>query len=155
MNGGNNMKRGIRVIGMILLLAALLSMFAYAENEASPYSSTYLTRYEVSLERSGTALEIWFDVTGRYVLPEIGTKTIVLQRSADGLRWTPTKVFSYTDYTNMLVHNQIQHISHVTHTDVSWQYYRAYVAVYGGDGTNGDTRYVYTNTVQIPTNQNP
>lgn len=148
------MKKLTKILAVILVLALLSpSVAAAAVDTVQPLSSAYLASYSVYLIISGTTVRSHFRVTGMSVLEEIGAKEIILQESPDGVTWTDVATFSYTDpaYASLMIASGKQVFnSNVPYEDgIEGYYYRAYVTIWGGDGTNGDARYAYTTVKQI------
>ena len=145
------MKQIMRTVALFLLFSTLLSAVAFAADSASPCSSAYLQNYttQLALVSGSTKLNISFHVSGTKVLDEIGAKQINLQRSTDGESWTTMKIFWPSDYPRMLGTNTISHGSYVEYSVSRGFYYRAYIKIWGGKDGGGDSRYVYTNVIDL------
>ncbi len=139
------------VLTLLALILCITCIPAAQANEAIPYSSQYISSYQVSLNNTGEKLEVGFYVTGMGIVNDLGAHTIIIQRSRNGSSWTNVKAFYYTDagYSHMMGHQTRIHQAYVTYTGTSGNYYRALVKVWGGDGTSGDMFPAYTNVIQL------
>lgn len=146
------MRQITRAIAVLLLFSMLLPTTTFATDIISPCSSAYLQSYgtNLSVAAGTTKLQISFSVRGTKTLDEIGAKQINLQRSTDGVSWTTMKIFWPSDYPRMLGTNTIFHNSYVEYAVSKGFYYRAYIKIWGGKDGGGDSRYVYTNTIYLP-----
>lgn len=146
------MKRITKVLAIILVLALLApSVAAATVDPVVPTSSAYLASYSAYMSFSGTTVKAHFRVTGMSVLAEIGAKEVIIQESTDGVNWTDIATFNYADPGNdeMLATGKQIYTSYVSCTGTSGNYYRCYVTIWGGDGTNGDARYIYSTAKQL------
>lgn len=145
------MKRTIRIIALVLTISICFSFVAFASNSVMPYSSAYLDSYttKLSLISGTTKLQICFNVSGVRILDEIGTKKIVLQRSTNKTVWTTVKTFTPDQYPRMLGTETDYHAAYVEYIATRGYYYRAYITIWGGKDGGGDSRYVYTNIVNL------
>ena len=89
-------------------------------------------------------LQIWFRVTGVDDWADIGVLTIYLYESTDQTNWTRVKTFRHMDYEQMLGHNFGHHMNYVTYQGTVGRYYKAYVCIWAGSETDGDSRYIWT-----------
>ena len=143
------MKRIIRITALLLVLAMMAPAVAAATGEEiQPRASLYLQSFSVYMTMN-EKVNVGFRVYGTGFMADIGVTEIVLQCSANGSTgWTDVATYYYTDtqYANkMMAHNKLYLDSSVPYEDgISGYYYRALVTVYAGDGTNGDSRQVYT-----------
>lgn len=116
---------------------------------AVPYASQYLSSYNSRIypAEDGT-LQIWFWVTGTQTWTYLGVLTIQLYESTDNENWYWVKTFSNTEYDNMMSENDNYHMSYVEYDGVSGRYYKAYVTVWGGYRSIGDSFSFWTPVVQ-------
>lgn len=129
-------------IAILLCFVFIMPASVYAvESRASYYLNSY-TSYICHM--GGGDLEIWYRVTGTGTIAEIGVLSIQLFESTDRVNWTRVTTFEFYDTEGMLAYNTFQHMSHVDYQGRLGKYYRAYVCIWGGDGTNGDARYFWT-----------
>lgn len=137
----------IRLLSFLLIFAFILPfpVFAATPDIAVPTASYYLDAYGAYICPVGSYdIQIWWNVIGTDAMADIGALTIMLYESTDNVTWTWVKTFRHDVYTHMLDHNTGQYMNRVTYFGDSARYYKAYVTIYAGDGTNGDTRYFWT-----------
>lgn len=145
------MKRFLRCICLLLVLATVISIPVFAAETSEPRSSSFFLRSSVYLGNvSGKSFEAWFEVTGVRTMDIIGAKTIKIQRSSDGSNWTTVKTFSMDTYTSLVDTNTITHAKGVSYTGSSGYYYRAYIQLYAKSGVNTGTMNEYTSSIYIP-----
>lgn len=138
------MKRFIKAVCVILVIAILLAVPVSAESEVSPYGSYYFIDYSTYLYRvSGYQFEIWFDVAARGVMDELGVSEIKLQRSADGENWSTVLTYTPAGNPQMLCENAACHADCVYYTGTSGYEYRAYVTFYAKNSSGYGKRYMY------------
>lgn len=141
------MKKGLKIISLILVLSLLLAVPVNAEGNAEPRGSAFFGSYCTFLERGDHySVEVWFDVdsNGRQ-MDEIGTTLIDLYESKDGENWTKVKIFEVENYPEMVDYNTVSHTGHVTYyASMPGYYYRAYVTFYAKNSTGIGKRFVYT-----------
>lgn len=114
---------------------------------AEPRASDYLDSYNAYPYAAGFGkIQIWFSVIADDYMQDIGALRIMIYESSDNSNWTWVKTYTNGDTASMLVHNKIFYESHVEYSGVIGRYYKAYVCIYAGDGTNGDTRYFWTSS---------
>lgn len=142
----NNKKvgRAFRITALLLALILILPVGAMA---AEPRSSLYLDSYSAYVYRAGWAkIQVWFDVTGRGYLDEIGALEIQIYESKDNENWSWVKTYGYSDNAGMLGYNDFSHSGHIEYKGTLGRYYKAYVCIWGGKDGDGDTRYFWTNS---------
>ena len=130
-------------------LLALLLCFVFlapaSVQAVEPRASYYLDAYTAYICHMGSGeLQIWFSVTGTDEWTDIGVLDIFLYESQDRTNWTWIKTFSFEDYPEMLGHDEDLHMTYVTYQGKLARYYRAYVCIWAGSETDGDTRYIWT-----------
>ena len=129
---------------------AIVLMIPFGANAAvpktvAPCASDYLASYTSYIcHMGGGDLEIWYRVTGVGEWADIGVLSIQLFESTDQVKWTRVTTFEHYKYDTMLGHNTGHHMSHVDYEGSTGKYYKAYVCIWAGDGTNGDARYFWT-----------
>lgn len=143
------MKRVIRGVCLLLVMAMVLSISVFAAEELR--ASSFFTRTGTYLEKvSGTTFEVWFDVTAVSPMDELGVKTIKIQRSSDKASWSTMKTYSKDNYSQMIDEDATSHADCVTYTGSVGYYYRAYVTFYAKN-SNGTGEYMmYTSTIKVP-----
>ena len=137
----------LKLVVFLLVLSLLLpsSVSAATSNPVQPTASYYLSAYTAYICAIGSYdIQIWWNVIGTGGMADIGTLTIILYESTDNENWTRVKTFRHDIYTHMLDHNTGHSANRVTYFGDTARYYKAYVCIYAGDGTNGDTRYFWT-----------
>lgn len=137
----------LRFVSCLLVIIFMVPYGANAESieTVTPRASDYLMSYTSYIcDMGGGELQIWFRVTGVTDCADIGALSIQLFESTDQVNWTRVAAFSHNNHEGMLAHDTWQHMSYVTYQGRICKYYRAYVCIWGGDGTNGDARYFWT-----------
>lgn len=135
------------LIAIVLVLSVVMPVPAFAAlpDTVQPLASDYLVSYTSYIGPiGGGKVQVWFRVTGTDYMEDIGTLTIRLYESTDNINWTRVKTFLHEDYSNMLSHNDAHHMSYVEYQGVAGRYYKAYVCIWAGDETTGDSRYIWT-----------
>lgn len=131
-----------RVTALVLIVLLVCPM---AISAVDPRASDYLTSYNAYPYAAGWGkIQIWFNVTGTDYMEDIGALTIQIYESTDESNWTWVKSFTNDSTPDMLGHDEIVYQSHVEYKGTIGRYYKAYICIYAGDGTNGDTRYFWT-----------
>ena len=137
----------IRLIAIILsfsLCASIGTQAAEAET-VEPRASAYLAAYTAYICAMGNGnLEIWFEVLGTDYWADIGVLTISLYESTDNSNFYWVKAFHFTDYPQMLAHNDYFRMAHVDYEGIPGRYYKAYVCIWAGPEDGGDVRYIWT-----------
>lgn len=137
----------IKTIAILLIVSLCTPISAQAAmpETVAPMASDYLMEYTACVCAMGEGnLEIWFDVTGTRTLADIGVLTIYLYESTDNSNFYWVKTFQFTEYENMLWHNNFFCMDYVPYEGIPGRYYKAYVQVWAGPEDSGDTRYFWT-----------
>jgi hypothetical protein len=143
----NKRKNLLRIIAVVLILSLITPTNALAATPeaVAPLASDYLVSYTSYIcPMGGGKLEIWFEVNCTNDWGNIGVLMIRLYESIDNSTWTQVKTFRHTNYPNMLDHNDSFHMDYVPYYGISGRYYKAYVTIWAGSDTVGDTRYIWT-----------
>lgn len=143
------MRKLVRFMCVVMIFTIAFSTTAFAANPADPRASNYFMVSSVSLDKTDSGLEIWFDVTGVGIMDQIGAKTVALQRSSDGASWTTVKTFSKEAYTQMIDSNTSSHVCCLTYTATKGYYYKACVTFYAKKGTGTGEMVQCTSTVKF------
>lgn len=141
----------LRLVAVMLVLSLAMPIHAYAAvpDTMEPQASDYLVSYTSYVGPVGNGVvQIWFRVTGKGYMADIGVLTIMLYESTDNENWTWVETFLHEDHPNMLSHNDSHHMSYVEYQGIAGRYYKAYVCIWSGDETTGDTRYMWTRAKQ-------
>lgn len=143
------MKRFIKAVCLVLVLASFLSIPVYAD-EGSTYSSAYFSSYDSALlNPSNNIIQIWFDVEGNGKMDEIGVSVIYMERSSDGINWTTVQTYRQENYMQMIDTDTSIAYSYVTHYGTYGYYYRAYVTFYAKKGNGSGYAWEYSETLYL------
>lgn len=139
----------VKIVACILVIALIMpvGVSAATPDPVMPLASDYLAAYTAYIcAMGGGNIEIWYNITGTNIWADIGTLDIFLYESTDNVNWSWVKTFQYTDYDDetMLAHNTWEQVSCVEYDGVAGRYYKAYVCIWAGSETDGDTRYFWT-----------
>lgn len=130
---------------MICFALALIFIFsipvsAAGESNVSSGYSLYFHSYSTYLWRiSSTEFEVWFEVTARGVMDELGASYIEVQRSTNGTTWTTVATYEPDDYPQMICKNTGMHAECVPYVMTSGYQYRAVVTYYAKSGAGSGT----------------
>lgn len=137
----------IRLIAMILVLTLVLpaSVQAAVVDTVQPCASDYLGSYNAYIYPAGGGkIQVYFTVTGTRTQEALGALIIQVYESTDNSNWTLVRAYSHRNNSNMMGYNKVFHAGNVDYQGVAGRYYRAYVGIWGGGLTVGDSRYFYT-----------
>ena len=145
------MKNGwiTKIVTIILVVSFCVPIGAQAATPetAEPRASAYLADYTAYVcAMGGGDLEIWWEVTGTRTLADVGVLSVSLYESTDNANFYWVRAYSFTNYPNMLWHNDFMCVDHVDYEGVPGRYYKAYVHVWAGPEDGGDGRYIWTPT---------
>ena len=139
------MKRFTNCICILLVCVMMLGTTAFAAEPMEPRASDFFVGSSVYFwNTSGNNYQIWFDVTGKGTMAELGASKIQVQRSTDEVNWTTVRTYYKEDYSQMIDTNTTRHADCVSYTATSGYSYRAIVTLYaknssGGTGTMRET----------------
>ena len=132
-------------IVLVVSLCAPIGAQAAIPETVQPMASAYLTSYTAYICAMGDGnLEIWWEVCGTRIWADIGVLLVSVYESTDNSNFYWVDSFSFTDYPNMLWHNDYFCMDHVDYEGVPGRYYKAYVHVWAGPEDGGDGRYIWT-----------
>lgn len=132
-------------IALVISLCAPIGAQAAMPETVQPMASAYLVDYTAYICAMGNGeLEIWWEVTGTGTWADIGVLYVFLYESTDNSIFSWVKTFHFTDYPNMLWHDDFMCVDHVDYEGVPGRYYKAYVQVWAGPEDGGDGRYIWT-----------
>lgn len=132
-------------IVLVISLCAPIGAQAAMPETVQPMASAYLADYTAYICAMGNGdLEIWWEVCGTRTLADVGVLTIYLYESTDNSTFYWVDTYHYTDYPQMLVHNDYFCMDYVDYEGVPGRYYKAYVHVWAGPEDGGDGRYIWT-----------
>ena len=132
-------------IALVFSLCAPIGAQAAMPETVQPMASAYLMDYTAYICAMGNGdLQIWWEVTGTGTGADIGVLTVSLYESTDNTNFYWVKAFSFTNYPNMLWHDDYVCVDHVDYDGVPGRYYKAYVHIWAGPEDGGDGRYIWT-----------
>lgn len=132
----------VKIIAILLVVVAVNPIQVFA---ADTRASHYLSAYSAYIYRAGWGkIQVWFEVDGTNDMDEIGALEIKIFESTDNENWEWVETFRFTDYPDMLAYNDYFHVGHVEYAGTIGRYYKAYVCVWAGKNSDGDTRYFWT-----------
>ena len=132
-------------IALVISLCAPIGVQAARPETAQPFASAYLMDYTAYICAMGNGnLEIWWEVTGTRTWADIGVLRVYMYESTDNSNFYWVKTFTFTDYPNMLWHDNYICVDHVDYEGVPGRYYKAYVCIWAGPEDGGDSRYIWT-----------
>lgn len=137
----------VRIVALFLVFALIIpcNVNAATIDPLMPCASDYLASYTSYICHMGDGeLQIWFRVTGVSRWADIGALTIMVYESVDQTHWTRVETFMHNDYPEMLDHDSGHHMGYVTYQGRPGKYYKAYVCIWAGSETDGDSRYIWT-----------
>ena len=139
------MKRFVRCVCVLMVVAILFANPVFATESASARSSSFFMCSSVYLwKTSYTTFEAWFDVVAVDTMDQVGASIIKIQRSSDGVNWTTMKTYSKDDYPDMIYENSIGHVGCVSYTGAPGYYYRAYIVLYAKNSSGTGLMPEYT-----------
>lgn len=141
---------GLRIAALFLVLAFICPVGVWA---VEPRASDYLDSYNAyPYAAGGGEVQIWFDVVADDYMADIGSLSIIVYEcstnSSDIDDWDRVTSFTNGNTPSILGHDKIYYSGHVSVDGTVGMWYKAYVCIYAGDGTNGDTRYLWTGAVK-------
>ena len=137
----------IRLVAIVLTMTLILPVGAHAAvvDTVQPYASDYLDSYNSYIYPAGGGkIQVYFTVTGTRTQEALGALTIQVYESTDNSNWTLVRAYSHRNNSNMMGYNKVFHAGNVDYQGVAGRYYRAYVTIWGGGLTVGDSRSFYT-----------
>ena len=140
----------LKFTALLLAAALLCPMNVYA---AEPRASNYLDSYNAyPYAAGGGEVQIWFTVTADDYMDDIGTLSIMIYEcstnSSNINDWDCVDSFTNGNTPSILGHDKIYYSGHVSYDGTANMWYKAYVCIYAGDETGGDTRYLWTGAVK-------
>lgn len=146
------MKRIIKMLGFVLALISLLAFPVLAEDQ-TPRASSYFVATRTYLDQTDTSkFDIWFEVTAKRTMLELGVESIVVKRSADGNNWTTMRTCVPSVYPQMIRTNTAFHCNCVSYNATAGYYYKAYVTYYAKDSNGIGTYSTWTDILYLPSN---
>jgi len=138
------MKRFTQLVCVVLVFVMCFSTVAFAAEPVSTRASMYFMASSVYFwHTSGSNYEIWFDVTAKGRMYELGASKIVVERSTDEVNWESVKTYYKEDYSQMTGSSTTSYDNYVPFTATTGYSYRAIVTLYArnssGTGTMRET----------------
>ena len=134
------MKRFTQCICILLVCAMMLTTTAFAAETVEPRGSDFFSASSVYFwNTSGRNYEIWFDVTAKGTMTELGASEIRVQRSTDEVNWTTVRTYYKEDYSQMTDTNTAWHMDCVSFTATNGYSYRAIVYLYARNSSGSAT----------------
>ena len=117
---------------MILVFATVLSTTALAAEPLEPRGSNYFMSSSVYFWHvSGSQYQIWFDVTSKSSMTELGASQIIVERSTDLVNWEPAGTYYKSSYPQMTTKTTtVDYANYVTYYPTTGYAYRAIVTLY-------------------------
>lgn len=145
------MRRFVRLVCLILVFASVATIPVFAAETSEPRASNYFAYGSAYFTvASSTKLEIWFDVTAVGMMDELGASKIVLERSTDGVNWSPVKTYYKASYSQMVDDDgAFMYSASVPYTYSSGYYYCATVTLYAKQGNGSATSTVTTDILDL------
>ena len=132
------MKRFTRCICMLMVCVMMFGNTAFAAETAEPWSSAFFTASSVYFwNTSGNNYQIWFDVTAKGTMAELGASKIQVQRSTDEVNWTTVTTYYKENNSQMIKTNTVHYGNYVPFTATSGYSYRAIVYLYAKNSSGG------------------
>lgn len=94
------------------------------------------------------SINVYFSVTGTQYWEMIDSLRVILEESTDNENREAVKPYHYTDHSSMMGCDNIRHNGSVSYQGAAGRYYRAYVTIWAGNSSGGDTRYVWSYSKQ-------
>lgn len=132
------MKKFTQCICVLLVCVMMLSTTAFAAETVESRASDYFAASSVYFwNTSGNNYQIWFDVTAKGTMAELGTSKIQVQRSTDNSNWTTVRTYYKEDYSQMIDTTTTYHAGCVPFTATTGYSYRAIVTLYAKNSSGG------------------
>ena len=125
------MKKFTQCVCILLVCVMMFTTTAFAAETVEPRGSNFFSASSVYFwNTSGRNYEIWFDVTSKGTMTELGASEIVVQRSTDERNWTTVRTYYKEDYSQMTESNSFMYANCVPFTATTGYSYRAIVMLY-------------------------
>ena len=125
------MKQFTKCICILLVCVMMFTTTAFAAETVDPRGSNFFSASSVYFwNTTGLNYQIWFDVTAKGTMTELGASEIVVQRSTDERNWTTVRTYYKENYSQMVEANTGHHDDCVSFTATAGYSYRAIVMLY-------------------------
>ena len=143
------MKRFTRIFCVFLAVIMLMSFPVNAE-DVSPRSSSFFVGYSAFLsEVDAYNFKVYFRVTAKRTMDELGAYTVKVQISDDGEDWATTQTYTKEDYPSFICEDTFLHAYSFNYNGSKGYYYRAIITLYAKDSTGTAKYTVYTAPIQL------
>lgn len=143
------MRKSARLLSLALVLVFVLALPAQAVSPDTgvPYSSDYFVTngaYLYQPTAGSLTFEVWFETVAFGVMAELGSTSIRVERSENGVNgWTTVKTYTPAKYPQMMSQNRCSYTASVSYTGTAGYYYRAYVEFYAKNNSGSGYKYLY------------
>lgn len=138
-------KKAARVVAVILALSIFFPGSAFAAANTGKASKYIITYDGYCYWANSTTVQVYFDITAKNYIDQLGATQIRLYESSDLNSWSLVKTFYYTSYSNMMVYNDYTMGSHVDYSNaVSGRHYKATITFIAMNGSDSESRNFYT-----------
>ena len=125
------MKQFTKCICILLVCVMMFTTTAFAAETVEPRGSNFFAASSVYFwNTTGLNYQIWFDVTAKGTMTELGASEIVVQRSTDERNWTTVRTYYKENYYQMTNDNTFSYANCVPFTATAGYSYRAIVMLY-------------------------
>lgn len=130
-----------RLLGVLLAICAVFSIFCTAASAMDARYSDYLDSYVCSVTPKADG-EIVVSATVNAIVnaTQIGASDVYIYESSDDVYFTCVEEYHYEDYPDMMGSGRHFNRDVATYEGTPGKYYYAVVYVYAGNSTDGDTR---------------
>ena len=144
------MKQFTKCICILLVCVMMFTTTAFAAETVTPRGSNFFSASSVYFwNTSGLNYQIWFDVTAKGTMTELGASEIVVQRSTDERNWTTVRTYYKENYSQMTADNTFTHVDCVPFTATAGYAYRAIVMLYARNSSGSGYMQEVTATVDL------
>lgn len=145
------MKRFLRMICLVLIFATLCSTAAMAAEQPAPRASYYFAASSAYFWHvSGNQYQIWFDVTSKGIMNELGVSRIVVERSTDLVNWTTVCTYTKNYYPQMTTTAGVsRYTNYVTYYPADGYAYSATVTLYARNSSGYGEADTYTSILDL------
>ena len=144
------MKQFTKCICILLVCVMMFTTTAFAAETVDPRGSNFFSASSVYFwNTTGLNYQIWFDVTAKGTMTELGASEIVVQRSTDEQNWTTVRTYYMEDYSQMTESNSFMYANCVPFTATTGYSYRAIVMLYARNSSGSGYMQEVTATVDL------
>ena len=138
---------------VLALILAVIFICPMNTSAIEPRASAYLTSYNAYPYAPGNGtIQIWFNVVADDYFANVGSLSIEIYKCSTNSTnindWSFVTSFNNGNTPSMLGHNVDYYSGHVQCSATKGMWYKAYVCIYAGSDTAGDTRYFWTSAAK-------